>query len=518
MDTKPGRGYALLIGIDDYSIYDATRAHNLPGGLNDVRAWWATCRRRGFLPEDIHVLTTPALDPADLPGVPRANVGTATRANILAARKVLHDTLSRPGAIGLITYSGHGDISGVEPVICPSDTDQSLAQTIQVRELIKGFGQNLTLVLDTCHAGPGPARAPQAPHAAHADKKPQPAEPASTGARIPLSLTGRALPASDVSPFRTALRDTHVRYFCAAELTKTAYQAEFEGRYQGAFTWALTSVLGQWKTVQPEGRAPSVTIPCHTARDYAATLLRALELDEVPGLHGVGVNELPFFGPAIPTSHHPDGSPFQVQFPPDLKLKVETSSVITGLSAVILVVSDPIGASFPLPNSESWSMPQEMLDLLRNAATGQQLICTATSFKPGDTSIPKVSPAIPVAGGLTPMLQMKTETVWTPWQASMAKPRGFYTFITSETGTTTGTAKVDPNAIRIVGAAFDKLVFANGQWSGYITWLQGTNTALRTTRRDRILGEGITEFGTYDAAGLPTAGFEWWCARVPVGA
>ena len=36
MEPRETKGYALLIGVDDYSAYDPTRSLDLPGSVNDV--------------------------------------------------------------------------------------------------------------------------------------------------------------------------------------------------------------------------------------------------------------------------------------------------------------------------------------------------------------------------------------------------------------------------------------------------------------------------------------------------
>ena len=45
------------------------------------------------------------------------------------------------------------------------------------------------------------------------------------------------------------------RVLSAADRDGSAQQAEFAGRFHGAFTWALTSTLEQWKAVQQGGAA-----------------------------------------------------------------------------------------------------------------------------------------------------------------------------------------------------------------------------------------------------------------------
>ena len=102
------KAHAVLIGVDDYSTYDATNTHNLLGCVNDVRAFWDVCVTSGFAPENIHVLTHPAIDPAELGGV-AANFKAATRDNILAEQKALVELLAADArAVGMLVYSGHG--------------------------------------------------------------------------------------------------------------------------------------------------------------------------------------------------------------------------------------------------------------------------------------------------------------------------------------------------------------------------------------------------------------------------
>src|SRR4051812_41730390 len=104
--TIQTKAYAVLIGVDDYSAYDPTNTHNLLGSVNDVRAFWDVCVASGFAPENIHVLTTPALDPAEVGGLPQ-NFHAATRSEILAQRDALLARLRFDArAVGLLVFSG----------------------------------------------------------------------------------------------------------------------------------------------------------------------------------------------------------------------------------------------------------------------------------------------------------------------------------------------------------------------------------------------------------------------------
>ena len=107
--TTNTRAHAVLIGVDDYSTYDATNKHNLLGCLNDVRAFWDVCVTSGFAPENIHVLTNPPIDPAELGGLAQ-NFQTAKRGNILAQHETLLGRLRADSrAVGLLKLSLTGD-------------------------------------------------------------------------------------------------------------------------------------------------------------------------------------------------------------------------------------------------------------------------------------------------------------------------------------------------------------------------------------------------------------------------
>ncbi len=167
-------GYALLIGVDDYSSFDVSRRQapgttDLPGSRNDARAFWRLCRRIGIQPANIRVLTSPPIDFHELPGAGPENVAPATEAEILAGAAWLASQLqarAQPDArpTGLLTYSGHGDwLAGQGPGALPRRRDgrghpaiSSHAVPFRVlNEMLgeDGAAENLTVVLDTCHSG-----------------------------------------------------------------------------------------------------------------------------------------------------------------------------------------------------------------------------------------------------------------------------------------------------------------------------------------------------------------------------
>lgn len=153
-DTK--KMWALLIGIDEYSD-----VRDLRGCVNDVEAVRIFLVNQLSVPEEqIRVLTNQE----------------AKRANILQA---FQEFLIDNAAIGqgdqlLFHYSGHGsrmrDTSGLEPdgyneTLVPHDarsagiydiSDKTLAALLD--RLAASKGDNITVILDSCHSGSGTRR------------------------------------------------------------------------------------------------------------------------------------------------------------------------------------------------------------------------------------------------------------------------------------------------------------------------------------------------------------------------
>src|SRR5262245_32103779 len=109
------RRAALLIGVDDYTAYDASMnlppdTSNLRGGRNDAVAWYAIARALGIPADRITLLTSPILTLADLPpGAEGTTLGPATRSAILTAIDALGERLDGGDpAQGLLSFSGHG--------------------------------------------------------------------------------------------------------------------------------------------------------------------------------------------------------------------------------------------------------------------------------------------------------------------------------------------------------------------------------------------------------------------------
>lgn len=475
------KAHAVLIGVDDYSVYDPDGKHNLLGSVNDVRAFWDVCVTSGFAPENIHVLTKPQLDPAELGGVAQ-NFKEATRENILAEQKALVDLLGADGrAVGILMYSGHGawidSASEDSAVICPSDFSMDLsrpANEIPVHDLWKGGGTNLTVILDCCHSGGRERQASQpvmprdpdrkylptgrppahhkAPHGnvpSDADqgkvgspyqvkqKSPNQASPPKEanlddfaplhledralkklrpiGTSMPLALTGRQLTEHDLkhSPYRHAERTmSGARVLAACDVHEAAYQAEFAGRFHGAFTWAVTSTVGQWRVEGAPDGAIRATIGCGSVKRHAASLLQVFTFKQTPMLHPLSAVNLPFFGLPGPISEKPTGEIYPAQIDPEIKiLELALSDDLSGITFSNLTIESA---------RETWSLGANfMVALSRAAAT------THTSLAFRVTTTPP-APESPVTA-----FRMPTRV---DWGISVAAPDGAAFYSTGGAG------------------------------------------------------------------------------------
>src|SRR5689334_24005076 len=156
-------GFALLIGVDDYSTYGA--GASLKGSREDVLKLYWLCRELlNLAPENIRVLTSPPLSAGEFHATdapPPETLGPATREAIQAGVQWLADRMAQDGAApGLLTFSGHGWYSKeTGPLLCPTDIGRDPGKGIAVRDLSKmdalqKVRDRLTVVLDCCHASP----------------------------------------------------------------------------------------------------------------------------------------------------------------------------------------------------------------------------------------------------------------------------------------------------------------------------------------------------------------------------
>ena len=346
MQATTSHGYALLIGVNDYSAYDRSRdqakgTSDLPGSVNDVKAWWTLCNALGFLPDNVRVLSSPGIHGKKLEGATEHTFGEATDKGILEGAKWLVEKLgSDPTAIGLLTYSGHGDsVEHKGLVLCPTNvTGADLQHSIPyaaLRAMVDAAhaGDNLTVVLDCCHAGGG-----------------------ALPRRKALSLTGRAV-SKDILAITPEISG---RVFSASPRDGTAYQAEFAGRYHGAFTWALTSTLEQWKAVE-QGDCLRLTVSYGEALRRSQGLLSTLSFQQTPGISGApNLADLAVFQSGLvpqPTSPDPTVSPIPMQIDPGEKdYRLYTLNWNGGAIGSILVprTSNPSGSL--LKGTEYWYM------------------------------------------------------------------------------------------------------------------------------------------------------------------
>lgn len=342
------RGVALLIGVESYRDHDEEGGKDLLAGRNDVLAYWKVCRRLGYT--HFRVLTTPALDAEDLiraerelspelhpgedeaetrrrvgewlsrgrqgpgasielhdvamssriedAGAPSVLLGEATSLQLKESARWLASSLVFTVKLeweqwrrreelmalpGFLAYSGHGAQKDGELFLCPSNTGPALENAISFSELRAIFDEgedlpggkrpadNLTVVLDCCFAAAsGPAG----------------------NAQRGTSLTPAGSPAAK-EPARTPEIARSV--FCASGRDEQSYQAMLGGHWHGAFTWAFTVALEQWK-LQQQGQFMRSTMSHAELLFRARTLLSALSFRQ----HPILVDELG----NLPVFHH----------------------------------------------------------------------------------------------------------------------------------------------------------------------------------------------------------------------
>jgi hypothetical protein len=541
------KAYAVLIGVDDYSTYDASNKHNLLGCVNDVRAFWDVCITSGFAAENIHVLTNPPLDPAELGGLAQ-NFKVASRANIVAERDALVGRLGDdPRAVGILMYSGHGawiDAAADDSaVICPADfwMERDVPHNdIPVYKLWQGAGSNLTVVLDCCHSGGRERHAstpitPRDPHRKHLPtarahahheafsptqgdlpdevvqsnlgsiKQGAPGQGSPKeidkeaftplkikdlalhgllpiGMSMPLTLTSRVLTEADLrhSPYRHAEGARgQARVLAACEVNEAAYQAEFAGRFHGAFTWALTSTVGQWRVEEAPDGAIRTTIGCGAVKRHAASLLQVFTFKQTPLLHPMSAVNLPFFGLAGPISEKPTGDVFPLEIDPslkNLKLTLTSSSSPGGVLSKIEIVR----------GQENWSLGADFMTELSSASATKStaLACLATT-----ATLP--APTSPVTTFLMPTL--------VNWGTPVSAPSGAAFYSMSGSGPT------------VVVMKFHFDFTSTPMQVTAIDWYQGSVSTTASTYAIVTPGRNFTFASTMPT---PPSGLTWYHAYV----
>ena len=224
---------ALCIGVNDYP----GTGSDLSGCVNDAKDWAATLARRGFKVEKLF---------------DRQATGDAIRKAI----RVLVGQ-AQPGDLSVVQYSGHGsfvpDADGDEPdgtdeCLCPYDigtkgpiTDDELFDLFSDRRQ----GVKLFMISDSCHSGTVARFAPiTTPPTIKGKNAPQ--------RKVRFLPPGAFLSKRQSAKLgaRRAIRSSSPpgRYgallMAGCQDTEYSYDAYFEGRPNGAFTFVALRALG----------------------------------------------------------------------------------------------------------------------------------------------------------------------------------------------------------------------------------------------------------------------------------
>lgn len=456
MEPRETKGYALLIGVDDYSAYDPTRSLDLPGSVNDVMAWRNTLLRRGYDADNIRMLVSPVPTPLGSLGAQ-----PATRANIERALAWLEGQIAdRDRTAGVLTFSGHGDVDPAgEPVICPTDTHLAgdhLEKTIRVSEIVHRLSRNAAVFLDCCHSGPTEV----IPASAALDVAKEKAPRRPTGHAVLLSLRGRPAASVDAKPLRQ--KPVSCRVLSATSMDGVAFQAEFMGRFQGALTWAVTSALGQWKALPPHNGGPaSVTLSAYEARQHVEQMLASIEMPQTSELWGEPVatdalaKRIPLLGRGIEDliSVDPDGQRVPLEFPVDLKVWFGSNlnPAAVGAAGAVSATSYTPPRGY-LRNLEYWRMTDTFLNdvmSLTNPASQIDFVVDASASPPSWDNILTSPPK--------PLFSMDLIPNWT--NCPPPTRTGYYTRLTD-------------GKSPIAAVMFDLIRPEDngGRWGGSITW------------------------------------------------
>lgn len=420
---------ALLIGIEDYPAFEGKR--NLYAGRNDVLAYWKVCRRLGYEPQNIYVLTTPELDrtsiieaevelgPELYPDESANDIRrraeawfsseddrshvvctTATRENILVYADVLFSkiadfradgaTFEIRGSHGFLAYSGHGARINGQLALCPSDIQANLKGAIDLAQLgdairkackdmqkdEAALGRNLTIVLDCCFAADRPNQQNSSQRLA--------------------TLTPEVLAEGE-----RRIPEIASRVFCASGPGEQSYQAMLGGYWYSAFTWAFTVALEQWKI--HEGSSSHSTISHNELLFRTRMLLKALSFRQHPMLVGkFGLSNEPVFGDyyrrgTMVTSLQPNAERLKGQLQPDYKYTI-TEKFGDGSELDVAVVIVTYDNNAPV---EKWYLNKSNMAQISKAVS---LLIKTESYKSGDP--------LPTGYGDPKIVNAGTDTDW----------------------------------------------------------------------------------------------------------
>ena len=235
--TQTGTTRALLIGVDDYSIFDD--CSDLKGSRNDVLVLASYCVQVLGIPAgNIHVLTSPKLKVEHLvardsiPGLKELtaeNMGEATEQEVKKGLGWLLDRAHHGGA--LLAFSGHGAWSKDQgPLLCLTDAVPGFSHgVLSLRDLghdIKKAGakDRLIALFDCCHV----------------------AAPTNHHRRMHAKALPHGGTADDVKG-DDDLFNVSNRVLLGAKPGKEAYQALLGGKWSGGLTFALVAAAERWQ-------------------------------------------------------------------------------------------------------------------------------------------------------------------------------------------------------------------------------------------------------------------------------
>lgn len=232
------------------------------------------------------------------------------------------------GAPLLITYSGHGArTSEGDLALCPEDVRRGVGELQGIipfgtlREMLSDVEENVTILLDCCDAAAGGGE--------HEHSH------------------GTSLATSSARVENAALTRFGGRVLAAAGRNQIAYQAVFGDRWHGAFTWAVTTALWQWK-MKKQGAIAVDAVTWGHVLEQAAGLLRQLNYDQAPALlsrHGDVAHQRVF---QVGSDLHaggeaPTGKRRDAQLTPDWKYTIKNGTTVV---AEVFVVKANVNFRF----------------------------------------------------------------------------------------------------------------------------------------------------------------------------
>ena len=457
-------GFALLIGIDHYSKLG--EGAELLGSRNDVLMWHWFCRQHlGIPPENIRMLTSPALDPnKDFGGdtVPAGTLAEATEKAIREGYAWLLSNMKGGQTPGLLSYSGHGLlVGGKVPALSTSDMLSDGTGAIALRDIGKAVQdahaqEALTAVFDCCHVA---------------------APSAKSDLRTTTSLPVGADDAASIDD-----EDFNVshRVFLAARPGQEAHQGKLGRNVHGALSFALVTAAEQWKASQAPGQT-GLDVNHKQLFKRARKLVRALRMKQSLKLRvpfdrqsRSVVRKMPFFGlHAGFTTRKADAPRHKIQVDPGQK-DFRFYTITQGDTVIAYIVSMNTtqtatfgGTAFTFTGGQEYWYPQRSpaLGMASNDA-GAPLTFSCT----GDLSWSSWPPSSEVSSA-PPQFQASSAPGSTGWTQSWGTPANFF--------------YRDPgNKENYLTLAWD-LSVSGSTWTGYINWY--TNAS--SSNADAFCGE-----------------------------